>query len=106
MSDKMVDGLAAVGRARSLFSLIGAIFIAVIFFIVGLISAFKGNYSMGFIMMGVSLLIGGIAYVSHYMVSTNSTYAAMQGAQSIFGSGSSGSSSGSTFSIGPLKIGN
>ncbi len=104
MSDKVVDSFAAIGRAKSMFSLVAGIFIASVFFIIGLVFAFKGTYSGGFIMMGVALLIGGISYVSHHMVSTNSTYAAMQGAQSIFGN--SGSSSTGSITLGPLKIGN
>lgn len=105
MSDKIVDNLAQVGRAQSMFSLIVGIIIAVVIFVVGLISLFRGSYSGGLIMMGVACLIGGISYVSNYMVNTNSTYAAMQGAQTIFGKSGSGSSSSSGgITLGPLKI--
>jgi predicted phage tail protein len=107
MSDKMVDSFAAVGRAQSMFSLAVGLLISIVFFIIGLVFVFKGTYSGGLIMMGVALLIGGISYVSHHMVSTNSTYAAWQGASTIFGNnrGRSGRSSGG-LSIGPIRISN
>ena len=105
MADKLVDGFAAVGRAQSMFSLVVGILIATVFFVIGLVFVFKGTYSGGFIMMGVACLIGGISYVSFNLISNNSSYAAMQGAQSIFGSNRSGSGTGG-LSLGPLRISN
>lgn len=106
MSDKMVDSFAEIGRAKSMFSLGVGLFISAVFFIIGLVFLFKGSYSGGLIMIGVSLLIGGGSYVSYFITSKNKTFAAWQGASTMFGSNSGSSGSSGGLSIGPIRISN
>jgi len=82
-TDQVIGDLASIGRAKSMFSLVVSIFIAVVFFIFALVALFQKNWGGGFIMLGVSLLIGGVSYIIYHFTTKSETFAALQGASAV-----------------------